>query len=288
MSVPRRVPSTPQVQKIGILLGDLGKFNVSVLKFLVLQMNTLQQTFEYEFLPIDRKDIFLQTVSYQDTVKREELRQEVRPFLDRYQKYLREEIESYNLKEKQMPSYYILVTMACFQDNYYSMVQESLVVLAMGNWKRYMAPPSIVEFIVTLIVRHSVGSLCKSLRGSVHLGTRGCLFDFTSSLHDVRLKVLSGFICSSCRSTLTLAGFQEISEELTHILKKDWLGKANEPEKPAGIAANLGYNLFTTKGPQPTLWETAKKTLQEEWLKQVLAIVGAIILAVLLFRLGLK
>lgn len=272
MGTPPEVTPLQQVQKIGILLGDLRKFNISVLKFLVLQMNMLQQTFEYEFLPIDHEDTFLQKLSYQSSVDREALRQKVGAFRDCYREYLEKEIEGYKVKDKQVPTYHILVTMACFQDGYYSMVENGLVILALGDWKRYMAPPSIVEFILTLIIRHSVSSICTPLRGSVHFGTKGCLFDFTASLDEVRLKVLSGFICSSCRSTLISAGFNQVPEELSRVLKKDWFGKANEPEKPAGIAANLGYDLFTTKGPQPTVWETLKKTLQEEWVKSLLAL----------------
>jgi len=57
--------STPQkVKRIGIILADMGKVNVSVLKFLILHMNTLQQTFEFEFLPTC-KDEFLQKLSKQ-------------------------------------------------------------------------------------------------------------------------------------------------------------------------------------------------------------------------------
>jgi hypothetical protein len=131
------------------------------------------------------------------------------------------------------------------QDNYYSMVEQGLGILAPGHWKRYMAPPSIVEFILTLIVWHSIGSIYAPLRDSVHFGTKECLFDFTPSLNEVRLKVLSGFICNSCRSTLTSAGFNKLLEELSRVLKKDWLGKASEPEKPAGVAANPGYFINT-------------------------------------------
>jgi hypothetical protein len=67
MGTPPEVTSPQQIWKIGILLGSLGKFNTSVLKFLVLQMNTLQQTFEYEFLPVDYEDTFLQKLSYQSS-----------------------------------------------------------------------------------------------------------------------------------------------------------------------------------------------------------------------------
>ncbi len=209
-------------------------------------------------------------------------------FIKRYGKYLDEERESYGLKEKASTSPLVLVTMACLENRNYITGRDGFTILTLGYWRRYMAPPSLIEFIFTLLVRISVGFVCPLLESSVHLGTRGCLFDLTSNLDEVRLKVLNGFICYSCCTILTSEGFSELPKELSLILKKDWLGKASEPEKPAGVAANLGYDLFTTRGPQPTLWETAKKTLQEEWVKQVLAILGAIVLAALLLWSRLK
>jgi hypothetical protein len=76
------------------------------------------------------------------------------------------------------PERFVLVTMAQFADNYISMRQGSLGMLALGNWKRNMAPPSILEFIITLIMRESIAFVSPSLRGSEHLGTKGCLSDF--------------------------------------------------------------------------------------------------------------
>jgi hypothetical protein len=43
------------------------------------------------------------------------------------------------------------------------------------------APPErfvILEFIITLIMRESIAFVSPSLRGSEHLGTKGCLSDF--------------------------------------------------------------------------------------------------------------
>ena len=163
-----------------------------------------------------------------------------------------------------------------------------MAILALGDWKRHMAPPSLVEFILTLIIRESIALVCPALDNCVHIGTRGCLCDFTPTLDEVKFKVLNGFLCHFCCAVLASEGFTELPKELSLVLKKDWLGKANEPEKPAGVAANLGYDLFTTKGPQPTAWEIAKKTLQEEWLKQGLALLAVIVGAALLLWFRLK
>jgi hypothetical protein len=34
-----------------------------------------------------------------------------------------------------------------------------------------------------------------------------------------------------------------------------WLGKTSDPSTPAGSVANLGHDLFLTKGVSPTRWE---------------------------------
>jgi len=188
--------------------------------------------------------------------------------------------------------HFILLSMACFNDNYYTTRKNGLAILALGNWEASMAPPSLIEFIYTLILRESVAFISSSLSGSVHLGTKGCLCDFTASLSEVRLKVLNGFVCSYCRAALQSDGFALLPDELVHILGKDWIGTSTDPRTPAGIAANLGYNLFITKGLTTTRRERIRTLLTEEVLKQFIANVGAIItgilIAYLLIRFGLK
>jgi hypothetical protein len=291
MTNTNEVSTRPEVKRVGILLGDLGKLNTSALKFLVLRMNTLQHTFEYEFLPVDPEDEFLQKLSNQACPDREEVRRAVCPFYDRYRKYLDDEITRNKLRELPTNSF-VLLTMARFSNNYLSLRENGLSVLALGNWNRWMAPPSILEFILTLIMRESVAFVSPSLRGSFHLGTKGCLFDFALFLGDVRFKVLNGFVCSYCRATLQSDGFSGLADELVLVLGKQWLGKSTDPDAPAGITANLGYDLFITKGLKATPWENFLITMQQEGVKQLLTIVGAVVaailIAVLLVLLGLK
>ena len=123
------------------MLADLGKLNIPVLKYLVLQINSLQQTFEYEFLPTNFIDEFLQKLSNQTTVNREEIRAAIPSFLDRYRKALQAEITGYRIRDAEIPEHFILITLACFDDKYYSLRQGGLSIIALGNWKRWMAPP---------------------------------------------------------------------------------------------------------------------------------------------------
>ncbi len=110
----------------------------------------------------------------------------------------------------------ILITLSCFTKNYYNLREHGLSILALGNWKSWMAPPSIVEFILTLVLREAIISVSPTLQGSVHLGTKGCLCDFSASLEDTKFKVLDGFVCSYCRAALQTDGFAILADELVH------------------------------------------------------------------------
>ncbi len=280
-----------EVKQIAILLADLGKLNVSVLKYLVLHINTLQQTFEYEFLPSEDGE-FLQKLSPQTTVNTDEITDDVRPFLKRYKQFLKDEMVGYDIKDTAIPDDFILITMARFKNKYYSLREGNLSILALGNWKQWMAPPSIIESILTMVVRETVGIVCPPLNSSVHLGTKGCICDFTAYLSEARVKVLGGFVCHYCRAKLEAQGLPKFSDELEYILRREWLGSSNDPKTPAGIASNLGYNLFITKGLTTTPWERIKTVLIEEAPKQLIGIIAAlftaILIAYLLIRFGLS
>ena len=276
-----------QVKRIGLLLCGFKKINLSALKYLILQMNSLQRTFEYEFLPTKPGDKFLEFMSSKSPINREKVKDKIPAFIDDYKKYLSSQIASYQLKES-LPDYFVLVTMARYSDNFYSTRKGDLSVLALGNWKRAMSPPSLLEFILTLIVREALSSVSKSLRGSIHLGTKGCLCDFTPYLEEVRLKVLSAFICNHCRKALQHDKLPTLADEITLILRKHWIGQSSEPNSPASIALKLGYNLFTTSGIKATYWERFVISMHQEGIKQLIKVIGGIILAGLLLWLGLK
>ncbi len=276
-----------QVKRIGLLISGFKKIDLSALKYLILQMNSLQSTFEYEFLPTRTGDGLLKLLSSKSPVNREKVKNIITSFIDDYKKYLSTQIASYKLKESP-PDYFVLVTMARYSDNFYSARKGPLSVLALGNWKRDMSPPSLLEFILTLIVREAISSVSKSLRGSIHLGTKGCLCDFTPNLEEVRLKVLSAFICNHCRKALQHDKLPTLADEVTLVLRKHWIGKSSVPNSPTSIALKLGYDLFTTSGIKATYWERFVTAMQQEAIKQLIKVIGGIILAGLLLWLGLK
>ena len=279
-----REPAPPK--RIGLLLVGLEQANTVALRFLVLQMNRLQQTFEYEFLPVPDDEFILQ-LRRSEVLVRNDVKEQMPGFAERYRNSLAKQKIEYGLRETP-PEYFVIVSLARFDDEFYSTRRHALSVLALGNWERFMAPPSILEFIFTLVVREAVAAIAPPLRGSVHLGTKGCLCDFTASLDEVRFKVLGAFVCAHCSTALQAAGYPQLTAEICSVLGRDWLGRLDDAQSPAAVVAKLGYNLFTTKGLKATPWESVLSTLQEEGVKLVLAVLGSVIGAIILFRLGLR
>jgi hypothetical protein len=275
------------VLHIGVILSPLGGLDSSALRFLILHLNALQRSFEYELLTCESGDPFIDLLSERDKKKRSDVEAQIPKFLSRYRKYLERLASQYGMKCRQ-PDHFIVVSATRFSDNFYISHSQELSILALGNWKRYMAPPSMAEFIITLILRESVAIASPTLVEYRHIGTKGCLFDFTMYLDEVRYKVLNGFICEECERDLVSEGFPQLLDDIKRILRKDWIGVPGDPTSPAGIMANLGYDLFFTKGFKPTFWESFFATIQQEGTKELTRIIGGVLIAALLVWLGLS
>lgn len=276
---------TDNISRVGIIFGDLKGLEVSALSFLILHLNVLQNQFEFEILPKDSENPLVKALNTKEEISRVKVYELMNDFPIDYTSYIEENILSYQCSER-APENYVVITMARFSDNFYSLRKNKLSILAMGNWERIMAPPSIVEFILILLVREVVAFISPTLYGHVHLGTKGCLFDFTMKLNEVRYKVLNSFICNYCREALKNDGYPDLAKQLECILGKHWLGNPDKHESPASITRKLGYDLFLTKGIKPTAWENVVQVLSKEGVKQVLTIIGTVAAAALIFILG--
>src|SRR5579863_5024865 len=222
--------ATHRPTRIGVLLVPDKRWRADAIKFLVLRLNTLQGAFCYEFLPCpapaedpsvpaddpmvkrlrrrwgweSRDDVHPDCAIQKQNrphirkwgrVCRECVRAEFREFLHRYGEYVAGKSAALGLKDRTLPEDLIVVSLARFGSKHYAVSEPHIAVLALGDWKKSMAPPSIVEAILTLLVRLSVGiSKGPEFLASRHLGTKGCLFDFNQKLNEVKFKVLQGFI----------------------------------------------------------------------------------------------
>jgi hypothetical protein len=281
---------TPGAERIGIL-SAMDDVNDAALRFLILHLNVVQKGFEFEFVLYDLDDPLMTVLRDDRPVDREAVGRELPAFHGRCLNLLTGVAAGFRTAESP-PDYFIVLTTARFTDNYYSLRRHGVSVIALGNWRRRMAPPSILEFILTLTVREAVSARSAGLRGSTHLGTKGCLCDVTPSLADVRQKVLSSFLCEFCRTCLVDDGQADLIPEIEKMLAKSWLGASADPSAPAGIVSALGHDLFIVKGLKPTVWESLRSTLRQDGAKQLLtltqAVAAALIIALLLLVFGLK
>jgi hypothetical protein len=264
------------------------KLNEPALQFLILSMNKEQLLFQFEFYnfdPVD--DPLLEMLASSEMA----VRAKAKGLMPEFAAWARQSIDSENKQRglsEEPPERFVVVSQCRFDDNYYAAYVGGVSILALGNWKRVLAPPSFAEFVQALLVREAIRALCPSLGGSGHLGTKGCLLDATPRLVDARQKVLHGYVCHYCHSRMEGDGQPNLGATVTHLLDREWLGQSTDPRTPAGVMVSLKYDLFTVKGREETRIEAFLNLVRQESAKQLVVIIGGVVLAVLLFVLGLK
>src|SRR5438094_7800954 len=112
-AVQRKKPTQIAV----VLCRDIAKEAVPALKFLLLQLNTLQSTFEYEFLP-DPDDDLLIRLSSGEELKRKEIDEDLDRFSQAYSDFLYRKAKDYELPVV-IPGEILIVSRAKFADNYF-------------------------------------------------------------------------------------------------------------------------------------------------------------------------
>ncbi|HEY4454292.1 MAG TPA: hypothetical protein VGN81_08270 [Pseudonocardiaceae bacterium] len=275
-------------RRLGVVVLPVPKMNTAALKFLILAMNQEQDLFQFEFYSFDLGDhLLLRLLNTDKTVVRNEVRECTSDFIVEVRKKIKRINDAMRLSEEP-PERFVVVSRCFFDDNYYSVRGNGVSVLGLGNWKRQMAPPSFVEFVQVLLVREAVAALCPSLSGSVHLGTKGCVADFTQNLEDARQKVLRGFVCHYCQARMDDDGHPALADTVVHLLQREWLGQPTDPRSPAGVMASLKYDLFTAKGLRETPREAFFGALRQEGAKQIVAAIGGLAVLLIVFFLGLK
>jgi len=270
-----------QVKRIG-LVQCISGIDDSALRYLILSMNSVQSAFQFEFVPFDDQDGFLRPLLANATVDRP-TSNEMLKFHARQTRHFQEMAKSYE-QQGESPHCFQVISTAKFSDSYFYTSNGLVSVIALGNWKRSMAPPSILEFIQVLVLQNALFILCPGLE--THLGTRGCIKDFSAQLSDARQKVLVGYLCHECEYIISEHGYPGLADELRPLLSKSWLGNSADPTSPAAIISKLKRDLFVTKGLKPNLLELTRMTAIQEGVKLPAAIAAVVIAAILIAIFG--
>jgi hypothetical protein len=275
-------------QRIGIIVLAKPNINEAALQSFVLAMNKEQDLFQLEFYKLEmHHPLIARLRANRKPVDKNWVEEQLPDFTENLRQYLIKDCIDYDLHEG-IPDQYILICQCRFADEYYTTRISTTSIIAFGNWRRFMAPPSLLEFIQVLIVREAVSILCPSLSGSIHLGTKSCLMDFTPYLSDARQKVLAGYVCHFCASRILRNSSPRLLAAVVQLVDRRWLGLPSDPYSPAGVASSLGADLFIVKGLRANTRERIITVFQEEGVKQIVVVVGTIVVAVLLVLFGIK
>jgi hypothetical protein len=272
--------------KIGIILKGFDKRESTALRYLILQQNTLQQSIEFQLLPVPaEKNPMDDLVSEQIIQKCSEVRNKIREYKTSYYNWLKNEKKCGDIQNEL--DGIILISMAKFQDRFYFSHLDKWVLLSLGHWEKYMAPPSVIEFILILLIEASVDFACGKIIKR-HYCTKSCAFDFTANLEEARFKSLIGYLCPECIETINASCSANFTYDVKKLLALDWLGNTSEPSNYALISKKLGYDLFHTKGIKPDFWERFNLLFEEKLFDNLFKILASIAILALSVWLGLK
>jgi hypothetical protein len=272
--------------RIGIIFCGFPKKELSVIKYLVLEQNNHQSSFEFELMPTNFNNSFFSILSSHRPQNRKDIEAQAEAFIPEYKKWLETEATYYRLY-LDYPENIVLITNMRFDDYYYIASPTNCRIVALGHWKRVMAPPSVVEFILTMLTDVAIEIACeKSLPN--HQTTKGCISDFTATLDEARYASLTGYICSFCESMIIKNGGVILLQDIKTLSGRKWIGNIDDMKSAAAISRKLGYSLFVTKGIKPTLFERSAEILKEEWVKELIKIIGSFVAAGFAIWFGLK
>lgn len=109
--------------------------------------------------------------------------------------------------------YIIYITENPFDDNWFLHVDYQYAIISICDWEEMFAPPSLRAYLVRQIAVVTMGFIT-DLNENVginmfHEPAEGCLFDLCIDKTDIKLSMISGIICSKCRSVLLQYGIDE-------------------------------------------------------------------------------
>ena len=84
-------------RRVGVILCNLGKLNITALKYLIVHLNTLQASVEFELVAVDSNDPLIALLAPGSTPKRDHCRGMLPDFRKRVLQQVTEKGNKYNL-----------------------------------------------------------------------------------------------------------------------------------------------------------------------------------------------
>jgi hypothetical protein len=139
--------------------------------------------------------------------------------------------------------YVIAVVCNEFEDNWFSHESPRSAVITTHAWEQAFAPPSLRAYITYQVAQALInfaGDLSEDmLVGIAHSPPRGCMFDMNEHKPDIKLGMVSGWLCLECEGYLRRLGTPIAAinsvERILKIVRQDAIGKPREFDPDAAF-----------------------------------------------------
>ena len=139
-----------------------------------------------------------------------------------------------NFRKNYQPKdqYEIHITEHPFDDNWFSHEDSEFSVITIDSWERIYSPPSLKSYMMYQIAQSAINFEInldeETLLNMVHYKAQGCMFDFCGNKSDIKLGMIAGIICPSCKGQLRCHGVLEppmnAIEKILHFVRHEAIG----------------------------------------------------------------
>lgn len=251
--------NTSKRKKVPIVFLNKPNFDELGFKFLVLNLNKLQQCFEFEFPEIDEYSAGEER-DYDDASV---------PLL---------EFQNYTRTESLEGDYFIGIVTGIIGENLFWVEMVNHAIITTKQWQKHFSPPSVLEYLIHSIIGILIVMSDEKRTLSSHRPTRGCCLDYTFLKEDDKADIALGYICDNCASEIR----EKLGEDYLKCFEKmnsmEWLGEVEEMGTVAyDLKKYFKIDLNKDTGFHKTLWDKAKEHLTDVTKAIIIAACSALI-----------
>ncbi len=288
---------------------------------LVLQMNTIQSTFEFQIvIPKLIKEFSFQLLPTENNNKKNSRgdKKKNSPMLDWFDNQVKIILDGSETAWRDIEylrgiDYWIGITSEpiihdwSFEGQTRDKTKSGkyIGIITSVDWEKAHSPPSLFEYIASSILLCSLYFINREFGGKLYfhslLITKGCIFDFTGFKPHRRIDVSNPHLCGTCKEKLreletkifeSAPSRIHIYNDIHRILSRKWMGDPEKRDSPLyNLNKNYKYNVDRHSGFYKTPWERFRDSLEEksaEWTVGGIATAAfALLVAYLSARFGL-
>jgi len=257
-------------KEVGLIFGDQPSFDSTAFKFFILYLNKIQ--YEFEFFFPDTEGYLLNKDSYT-----------VDDLSDIYSSKI--------VPLRNIADYWVVVISNGIVGKFFSYTSSEVTFISTKDYEKYFSPPSLFEYLLAEII---TGLIFMESGNSIdfHYDTRGSIFDLKRKKEDIKVSLLLGYLPNSDKLILLKTCSPPFIETMEMLLRKEWIGKIDEHGSVAyNLKHSFRYDINKESGFNKTRFEKVKKKLEDvpiEIFKSILELLIALVLAYLLYRLGIN